>query len=534
MEHRRIVALTLVLLTSLLVQSCLRPWDTQATDNPPTDGVRSGTFYNSLSSPFYEGFLIVGFSERMAADEVAKCVGGTVVAVDEKLRFAVVRLRHTVEEAYRRLTKLELRGIDYVEPRYVRAIPAFPEDHAPHVVDSRSNFATDQQFIESLWSYLWGLRVMGVESAWERDTTGAGVVVAVLDTGVDGTHPDLRGNVVKGYNAVEGTEIAAGTDSSFGGAHGTHVSGTVAALRDGKGVVGIAPMAKVMPVVIFGSWYVGDDRTAAAIRWAVDNGARVLNNSWGGLGYSMTLKRAIDYALERGVAVVAAAGNSTTYNSSMYPANYPGVIQVGAVEFGEPPRTASFSNRSPSVSVGAPGRYVLSTVPLPGSHGYEREKLRLPDNGATYGLMSGTSMATPHVSGLATLILQRHPEARPWQVRKLIERSAIDIDDFGLDPSSGYGLANVGALERALPAAGGADLILRIRRGPERPTGLAVTLIGRSSDGRPVRYFALSDLGDAKFLSIDSGTYEVWIAGPGLHKVFHIELATDTILDVNL
>ncbi|MFN6992561.1 MAG: S8 family serine peptidase, partial [Fervidobacterium sp.] len=166
-----------------------------------------------------------------------------------------------------------------------------------------------------------------------NEASGTDIIVAVVDTGVDGTHPDLEGKVIKGFRPLTGEELPEGTDSSYGGSHVTHVAGTIAAKKDGKGIVGVAPGAKIMPIVIFdyGGGYIGDDYTAMGIIWAVDHGAKVMNHSWGGWGYSHTLKAAFDYALQNNVVMVASAGNSHSDDHHHYPSAYPGVISVAAV-----------------------------------------------------------------------------------------------------------------------------------------------------------------------------------------------------------
>jgi len=118
--------------------------------------------------------------------------------------------------------------------------------------------------------------------------------------------------------------------------------------------------------------------------------------------------------------------------------------------------------------------------------------------------MSGTSMATPHVSALAALILQKYPNAQPWQVRKLLQDGAQDIDDVGIDPSSGYGLISSNSLGLPLPTTGGCNLEVRVTVGGTLTSGACVSLIGTNGDNRDVRYFAITDSGIAEFLSIDT------------------------------
>jgi len=162
---------------------------------------------------------------------------------------------------------------------------------------------------------------------------------------------------------------------------------------------------------------------------AVDYGAKVLNNSWGGKGYSQTLKAAIDYALLNGAVFVAAMGNSYLDEIS-YPAGYPGVLAVGATTPQD--KKADFSTSGGHISVGAPGTRILSSVPL---------WMTQAGTGSTlyYDYWNGTSMATPFVSALAAMVLERNPTATPYQVRRIIEQTAKDAETPGFDRRTGYG-----------------------------------------------------------------------------------------------
>ncbi|MEN6514912.1 MAG: S8 family serine peptidase [Fervidobacterium sp.] len=498
-------------------------------------------YLNSLEYAYEEGKILVGYKDQTAIQRLAEIIDGKVQSIDEELKVATIEVHSSIQATYEiiKQNRYALSDVDYIEPSYKRYIPYFRSNVAINVINksTTTNEKTLANYTgEPLDQYLWGAKAIGVKEIWDSGYSGDGIIIAVLDTGIDATNPELQGQVTKGYlpsseKEIPDKEIPAGEDSSYGGAHGTHVSGTIAAKRDGKGIVGIAPNVTLMPIVIFSPFYVGDDAVERGIKWAVDNGAKVLSNSWGGPGYSLTLKRAVDYALKNGVTFIAAAGNSTSYQSFFYPANYPGVIQVGAVENTNPYRTANFSNRSPTLTVGAPGKNILSTVPQIGSMGYEGGS---EIDGAYYDIMSGTSMATPHVSALAALILQKYPNAQPWQIRKILQDGAQDIDNVGIDPSSGYGLISSNSLELPLPTTGGCNLEVHVTVDGTVTSGTSVSLIGRNEDSRDVRYFALTDSGIAEFPSIDTGSYNIIIGANDKYKELTTTLSTNTYIDIAL
>lgn len=279
----------------------------------------------------------------------------------------------------------------------------------------------------------WALTTLRLPDAW-RYSTGSGVVVAVVDSGADTTHPDLADNLVAGVDVV-GAGVR--TTVSDGNGHGTHVSGTVAAVtHNGVGVAGAAPLAKVMPVKVLnssGSGYTDD--VAEGVVYAVDHGAQVINLSLGSTSYNTVLAQAVSYARAQGVVVVAAAGNSRGSGSPvMYPAALPGVIAVAATDASD--NDASFSNVGSYVDIAAPGVSIRSTVP-----------------GGGYASWSGTSMASPHVAAVAALLRAAVPRAD--DVEDLLLTTATDLGPAGADDATGQGLVNpVAALTQAGVAQG--------------------------------------------------------------------------------
>ncbi len=347
----------------------------------------------------------------------------------------------------------QVEGILFAEPDYVFRLP----DPVPPPVDVKGTLqpAVYDPYAD-LRKYQWALDAINADAAWAMGYTGNGVIVAVIDTGVDSTHPDLTGQVIAHCDpqTVPPTVFAPGLNFDTHG-HGSHVSGIIAAKSDGRGIVGLAYNAKILDVRIFVPGFIGLLPTARGIKWAVDQGAHILNNSWGGTAYSQVLKAAFDYALSRGVVVVASAGNS--YNTIWFrPASIAGVIAVGA---STPHNTkVDFSTMGTWLSVSAPGVRVLSCVhtgPAYVQPGTGRPLL--------YDYWDGTSMAGPYVAALAALILERHPTATPYQVKKLIETTAKDLEAPGFDIRTGYGLIQADrALTAPLPPDNGAALRVQV------------------------------------------------------------------------
>ncbi len=271
------------------------------------------------------------------------------------------------------------------------------------------------------YSEQWHMQRAGAEKAWEY-ACGEGVTVAVVDTGIacydDGGFAkgtDLRGTTcVAGYNFVGNNAIAADDQG-----HGTHVAGTIAqTTNNGLGVAGLAYCAKLMPVKVLSSrgWGTMAD-VAEGIRWAADHGAHVINLSLGSSSRSAVVEKAVRYAYEAGVVVVAAAGNSG--KSVGFPAAYEGVIAVSATDKND--AIAWFSSRGPQVAVGAPGVGVTQqTVCDSGKNKCEQ-----------WGVFNGTSMASPHVAAAAALLVGQGV-TDPDSVKAALQATATPKDDKNL------------------------------------------------------------------------------------------------------
>jgi len=269
----------------------------------------------------------------------------------------------------------------------------------------------------------WGIRRVNAAASWTTPRgQGQGAAVAIIDTGISRSHPDLAGLVIGGFNALDPKKPDAWDDDQ---GHGSHVAGTVAGRRDGKGVVGVAPMAKLYAVkVLDADGNGGYSSVIAGIEWAVKRGVRVANMSLGADEGSEALKRAITAASKAGLTIVAAAGNGG--GPVGFPASYPETIAVGASDAKD--GVADFSSRGPEVDFIAPGVNVKS-VKMEG--GWEE--------------LSGTSMATPHVAGLAALAVARGASS-PAAVRAMLRKAAAPLP--GLTSAvQGMGMIDAGKLQ---------------------------------------------------------------------------------------
>jgi len=264
----------------------------------------------------------------------------------------------------------------------------------------------------------WGLTRVRAPEAWAL-STGQGVLIAVLDTGTDYTHPDLSGKV---RTDIDRDFVNNDDDAMDDNGHGTHVSGiAAAATNNSRGVAGMGWDASILPVKVMDSNGSGNSYfLIQGIYYAADHGARVINMSLGGPNSCPSdLQTAVDYAYRRGVLLVAAAGNDYQ-NQTVFPANCAHVLGVAATTSYD--TRASFSNYGDHVSVAAPGEDIYSTLRYGG-----------------YGDMDGTSMATPFVAGLAALVYARFPTYTPDQAASAILDNAQDLGSTGWDPDYGCG-----------------------------------------------------------------------------------------------
>lgn len=293
-------------------------------------------------------------------------------------------------------------GVEYAEPNYTRQAFLTPND--------------------TYWSLQWGLNNTGQSSscfpagtadadidgpeAWDITTGSSSVKIAILDTGIQANHPDLSGKVVAAKSFVGG-------NPNDGNGHGTHVAGIASAItNNARGVAGTSWASVLMNgKVLTNAGYGSASSSANGIIWAADNGAKVINMSYGSSSASTTEQNAVNYAWNKGVVLVAAAGNSNS-SSKLYPAAYTNVIAVAATTNTDV--KASFSNYGNWVHVAAPGYCIASTY---------------KNNG--YAWASGTSMSSPFTAGEAALIFAQFPSYTNAQVRDKIFTSVDVISGTG-------------------------------------------------------------------------------------------------------
>lgn len=380
--------------------------------------------------------------------------------------------------------------VEFAEPNFIRIFPQRPKvmpraegdasdvspaSPAPAASTTPSPSATIAN--DPLFSNQWGLSNAGspgvadsdidAPEAWNVTTGSPQVIIAILDEGVDVLHPDLRDKIVTPYDATDGDDDQQPNDWD---GHGTACAGIAAASGNNqKGIAGVSWTSRILPVRIAYSmgpgqgWITTNAIIEDGIRTAVDRGAHVLSNSWGGGSPSNAINSAVDYALNNNTTVVFAAGNDSGPVS--YPATLSStraIIAVSATNEWDEFKTKTSqdgetwwgSNFGPEVNISAPGVHIVTTD-IEGNAGYV--------NGNYVANFNGTSSATPFVAGGAALLLARHPGATPTQVRDWLQASANDLGPNGFDDRFGYGRLNV---DRAVAFANGQ---------PPQPT-LKVTL----------------------------------------------------------
>lgn len=289
----------------------------------------------------------------------------------------------------------------------------------------------------------WGVRRIRAPQAWSR-TTGQRVKVGVIDTGVDFSHPDLRHALNRGINLLQRASLPHDDNG-----HGTHIAGTISAANAQRGMIGVAPRTEIYPVKAFdadGSAYVSD--IILGIEWCVHHGMDIVNMSFGMPGRSEALLKAVEKAYQAGVLIVASSGNDGKKASIDYPAGFGHTVAVGALD--RRGRIARFTNRSPAIDIFAPGAKVESAWP-----------------NSRRRIMSGTSMATSHVTGAVALLLSLRPGLSPGRIKDILRRSAKPLA-YDKAPRGAGELDVMRLLNVAGELSGGASSAASARSGSSR------------------------------------------------------------------
>ncbi len=360
-----------------------------------------------------EDTLIIKYAKPLTKAEHNRA-GGTVVTNFSDLNYAVVKVKN--KKDFQKVMN------NYKAYKNVNSVN-------PSALYKPSN-TTDPKIKEQYFIDL--LNLNAAHKLAGKNT----VTVAVIDQGIDTNHPELKGKLLPSYNAVN--PMNQGTPDF----HGTHVAGIIAGNKNnGIGGFGVNPNVKILPIDVFDqSWGAYDYTIAQGILHAIKNNAKVINMSLSGPMKSPLIEEAVNKALEKNITIVAAAGNNGVAMAE-YPAAFEGVISVGAVDKNK--KLADFSTYGSSVDIVAPGADVYSTF-----YQYGQK--------SSFVEMSGTSMASPVVAGVASLLLSKHPNLTPSQVEYILEHTAADLGEPGYDIKYGNGLVNpVAALKfdvKKLPA----------------------------------------------------------------------------------
>lgn len=368
-------------------------------------------YNNALEEDYASDQIIVKVDSKVQPDDIDKLVNGvrikTITSIDECI-YVLYRI-NDMEKVEQTMGTLMASGK-----------VVFAEKNAIY----RTCDVLNDPYYED---YQYAPGITDCEAGWNI-TTGEenDIIVAVIDTGINGEHEDIAGHVIAGRNILTDTDIPASANSDTIG-HGTHVAGIIGAMgNNGKGIAGVAWNARLMPVKVFEldtNTYSAD--IAEGVVWAIDNGADILNLSLSGGVFSMLLNDTVNYAHQNNVTFIAAMGNDRK-SMIKYPAALPGVIAIGSSNGRD--KVSFYSTQGEHISVVAPGESIYSLD-------YSQTD--------TYMYASGTSMATPFVAGLAALLLSRDTSLSPGHIRSMIEDSAepLGIDSFSCE--YGHGRVNV-------------------------------------------------------------------------------------------
>lgn len=358
---------------------------------------------NGGVSHYHKEQVVVKFQTTPDPATMAKIKQAIHSTSTQKLGYTYVFESHTLTAEQMIAYFKKIANVKYVEPHYYYMTNAEPMPN------------------DDLYSpHQWNLPITQTVEGWGISKGNDDIIIAVLDTGTDLDHPDLQGRLVTGLNIIQ-PEHEPNDDVG----HGTHVTGVISAtVNNLEGVAGMTWYDKVMPIKVLDQTGAGTTYSVAqGIIWATDHGAKIINMSLGNYAQAEFLHDAIRYAFDKDVVLIAASGNDNT-DQPGYPAAYPEVFAVAATDHQK--HRAPFSNYGSYIDVAAPGVSIASTY---------------PDN--QYAALSGTSMASPHVSALAALIRSVNPLLTNVEVMNIMRNTSVDLGDPGKDDLFGYGQINV-------------------------------------------------------------------------------------------
>lgn len=370
-------------------------------------------------------YFIVKYSEPKTVAQIVNEFNIDENSVKELPEFGAFRIKINDYSGGYDDNSYSNHGLEYFEPDYLYSIPE--QLFTANSTTRENKFDAYLTPNDTYYSSQWALSKINAAIAWDLSTGSSSIIIANIDTGVDGTHPDLSGKVMAGYNYVAGAAIPANTDSDDHG-HGTSTAGVSAAISNNSaGIAGVDWNAKIMPVKALdssGTGYSSD--IAYAIRYAADNGAKIINLSLGSHYASSIIESAINYAYNLGCVIVAASGNDGIAVS--YPAAFNHVVAVGATDSSD--NWVSWSDYGPELDLVAPGVSVYATA-----------------DGGSYRSVSGTSISAPMVSGLASLIFAYNSNLSADEVISTMENNADKVSGMGSSNHTnyyGYGRINAG------------------------------------------------------------------------------------------
>jgi flagellar hook assembly protein FlgD len=431
--------------------------------------------------------LIVKFKETVTNEEKEKILSSfktNELSFLEQGKFSLIRAAKGTNLESLATKLLKLNQVEFVEPNYILEDTFTPK--------------------EPRYEKQWYLKKIQMPKAWETTKGSSKITVAVVDSGVQIDHPELAGKIVSPYNAVTGKTDFTPDE------HGTHVAGIIAASINKKGIAGIAPNVKIMPVNVFSGSIASAYDVASGIYYAVDHEANIINLSLGSFYYSNLLDDAVQYAASKGVIIIAAAGNSNTYQET-YPAALDSVLGISATD--DKDVITYFSNYGDYIDFAAPGQTIYSTVP-----------------NSSYESLDGTSMAAPVVSGVAALILSKNPLLTPAQVESILKKSAVDLGSNGWDFLYGYGRVDAYKALKNTPSPMSkiSTISTFTINGKKKNTisftahkGSKVSVYIKDSKGKPIRYLIQDKKWNSSKVSVswdgkqDNGVF----VGSGTYKI---------------